>query len=127
MSLGLVPDFLYNVPLQALSTPGGPGPLGLAMIDRNFVQDPGFAGLGARTKMTGRHAGVGCVGCSRPGTIAGPVGFVAVEGRPLAGPLGVSWMTWALGAAAGVGAGYVMMRRKGRRIRLPRFIRRLAR
>lgn len=124
--LGLIPDFLYNLPVQALSTPGIPSSgLGLIMADRNFVQDPGFAGLGARTKMTGRYLGdFTCIGCPRP--LAGPVGFVAVEGRPLAGVFGLSWSTLAA-IGVGAGAGLYLLKRRGRRLRLPRFIRRIVR
>lgn len=98
--LGLIPDFLFDIPITALSTPGGPGPLGLTMIDRNRVQDPVGGGLG----------------CACAGPVAERLGFVAVEGRPLAGifstPTGMI-----LGAVVGIGGGYWLLRKKGRNLK----------
>lgn len=104
MSLGLIPDYLFNVPLQALHTPGPgyPGPLGLHMVDT--------------TNLRG-----GCIGCGVPGNHAGPVaeahlGYVMVDESPLAG-VGGGFAVAAVvaGLAAGIGAGVYALRRRRRR------------
>lgn len=92
--LGFIPDVYFNMPLTALSTPGGPGPLG---------------GAG------------GCIGCGVPGMHAGPVaeahlGLVMVDESPL----GITTSSLAvigvvLGAVAGIGAGYLALRKRRRR------------
>lgn len=103
MSLGLIPDVYFSEPLTPLSSGlGGPGPLGLTMVDRNPL-------LG------------GCVGCGVPGNYAGPVaehhlGYVMVDESPL----GITTSSLAvigviLGAAAGIGAGYLALRKRRRR------------
>lgn len=99
--LGLIPDFYFNVPLTALSTPGGPGPLGLHMVDT--------------TNLRG-----GCIGCGVPGAHAGPVaeahlGRVMVDESPLGAVGTAATVFLVLGAAAGIGAGVFALRRRRRR------------
>jgi hypothetical protein len=101
--LGFIPDFYYGIPMPALSTPGPgyPGPLGLTMVDRNPL--------------------LGCVGCGVPGPHAGPVaeahlGYVIPDESPLGmttGNLAVFGIV--LGAFAGIGAGYLALRKRRRR------------
>ena len=107
MSLGLIPDYLFNEPMQALHTPGpgNPGPLGLHMVDT--------------TNLRGRG---GCIGCGVPGMHAGPVaeahlGYVMVDESPLGATTGGVLATIAvvLGLGAGIGAGVYALKRRRRR------------
>lgn len=90
MALGLIPDMYFDMPLQALSTPGGPGPLGCI-------------GCG----VPGRFAG----------PTAEHLGLVMVDESPLGatttGKLAIAGMV--IGAGVGVVAGVVALRRRRRR------------
>lgn len=95
MSLGLIPDFYYDVQLYPLVNPV-PAQLGLIMVDSNPL---------------------GCVGCMPQ---AGPVGRVMVDAETSSASAlgfsegGIGFLGLVLGAAVGVGAGVLMLRRRRR-------------